>query len=117
MTTPTPNNVQSMSPQGLVEHLFNTAFMQNPKDARLIATQVIDFLGRALFHAIGAAKHDPVVYMTEALINTIVATSEDESARKEVLKHISNMLAQVAAQPTTPQQPATSTGRPTAGKP
>jgi hypothetical protein len=101
MTTP-QNNVQSMSPQALAEHLFNTAFMQNPKDAQLIATQVIEYLGRALFHAINSAKYDPVAYMTEALINTVVVTSEDDAARREVLKHISHILGQIATQ--QPQQ-------------
>jgi hypothetical protein len=92
-----------MSPQALAEHLFNTAFMQNPKDAQLIATQVIEYLGRALFHAINSAKYDPVAYMTEALINTVVVTSEDDAARREVLKHISHILGQIATQ--QPQQP------------
>ena len=133
MTTP-QNNAQPvpMSPQALAEHLFNTAFMQNPKDAQLIATQVIEFLGRALFHAINSAKYDPVAYMTEALINTVVVTSEDDTARREVLKHISHIFGQIATQqpqqtqppqqpqqaqpPQQPRQPWPPTGNPN-GKP
>jgi hypothetical protein len=141
MTTP-PNNVQSMSPHGLVEHLFDTAFKQNPREARQIATQVveylshalshavdsakldqasytkvIEFVGRTLFHAIVSAKYDPVAYMTEMLISTVVVTSEDEAARKEVLKHISTILGQIATAPSPPQQPGAPAASPAAGKP
>ena len=115
MTTP-QNNAQPMTPQGLAEHLFNTAFAQNPKAASQIATQVIEYLGQALFHAISAAKHDPVAYMTEALINTVVATSEDEAARREVLKHISDIIGQIATQPSAPPQPGAPAGKPAPGK-
>jgi hypothetical protein len=141
MTAP-QNNVQTMSPQGLVEHLFNTAFMQNPREARQIATQVVEYLsqalshavdsakldpasyakvielvGRAFFHAIVSAKYDPVAYMTEALISTVVVTSEDDAARREVLKHISGILAHVATQPAASQQPGGPTGNPPTGNP
>ena len=52
-----------------------------------------------------------VVFLTETLVGVIAATtSGDEAARKELLKHISDMLVSVA----NTSSPA---GAPVAGKP
>jgi hypothetical protein len=99
---PTPNEAKMLTPDGLVNQLFDGAVMQNPTDPRLAARQVISFLANALLYALTSSKNDPVVFLTEALVDVIAATTAgDEAARKELLKYISDMLVS-AANPAVP---------------
>ncbi len=104
---PSPSdNTKMLTPDGLTNQLFDGALKQNPTDPRLAARQVISFLMNALMYALTSSKHDPVVFLTEALVDVIGASTEDDAARKEVLKHISNMLS-AAAEQAPPQGPPT----------
>lgn len=119
MTPPSdPNSNQGLSPNGLAEQLFNAALMQNPSDPRLVARNVIGFLMNSLMYALNASKNDPIVFLTEALVNVVASSSEDDAARREVLKYISAMLAQAADQaPVAPQTSPTPTPGAPPGKP
>jgi len=119
MPNPTnPNDAnKQLTPDVLVNQLFDKVLMQNPSQPRQAARQVVDFLMASVLYALSSSKDDPVVFMTETLVNVIGAMAPDEGPRKEMLKYISEMLAAAAEgppaaaqQPTTPQQPA-------AGKP
>ena len=119
---PTPDNTKMLTPDGLTNQLFDGALKQNPTDARLAARQVISFLMNALMYALTSSKNDPIVFLTEALVDVIGASSEDDTARKEVLKHISDILAAAAlqappaqGQPTAAQQAIN--GQPSNNKP
>lgn len=109
MTTPNNPNQDPLTPNSLVEQLFNVALAQSTtKDGKEIARQVIDFLGSALFYAIHAAKHEPVVFLTETLVQVITVSSADDNARKEMLKHVGETILSAATQPppgTAPTQP------------
>jgi hypothetical protein len=105
MTTPNDPSQQPLTPNGLVEQLFNAAFAQNPREA---ASQVIDFLASSLFYAVTSAKRDVVVFLTEAIIYVVSASSADEAARKELLKHVGDTIANA---------PPIQTNKPAAGKP
>jgi hypothetical protein len=75
---------------------------------------VITFLTESLFYAVTSAKRDPIVFLTETLIYAVSSsTSGDEAARKELLKHVSDTIAN--ALPLSAGKPAA--GNPTAGKP
>ena len=113
---PSPNEPKMLTPDGLVNQLFDGALKQNPTDPRMAARQVISFLTNALLYALASSKSDPVVFLTEALVDVIGATNPgDAEARKEVLKHISGMLASAAEQAPVAQQPPTTPQTP--GKP
>ena len=103
MTTPTPNNPtqnQGLTPDGLVEQLFNVALAQSAsKDPREISQQVIDFLGAALVYALNASKRDVVVYLTETLVYVVSASSADEAARKEMFKQVGETILAAGNKP------------------
>ena len=105
MTTPHDPSQQPLTPNGLVEQLFNAAFAQHPREA---AGQVIDFLASSLFYAVTSAKRDVVVFLTEAIIYVASASSADEAARKELLKRVGDTIANA---------PPIQTTKPTAIKP
>ena len=105
MTTPMtptkpsdPNQAQGLTPESLANQLTDAAmaqaFAQNVTDHREVGRRVVGFLTDSLFYAVTATKNDVVVFMTETLI--IVASAscgEDEAARKELLKHIGDTIA------------------------
>ena len=99
MTTPSnPNQAQGLTPDGLVNQLFDAALMQSTtKDPHEISQQVIDFLGSALVYALTSSKRDVVVFLTETLIYVVSASSADEGARKEMLKQVGETI--IAALP------------------
>jgi hypothetical protein len=111
MTTP---NTQAISPDQLVNQLFDAAIAQSQNDLRMAARTVIVFLTEALFYAVTSAKNDPIVFLTETLINAVTNTSGDEAARKEMLKLISDTIVN-APSPQKPSAPAPT--KPAAGKP
>lgn len=122
MTTPSnPNQPQGLTPNDLAEQLFNVAFAQNMKDPKEAARQVIEFLASSLFYAITMTKGDVIVFLTDTLIRVIAASSPDDSARKELLKHVSEIIAgaQVANAPAAPPAAPTVSpaGTPTVVKP
>src|SRR5574342_217860 len=88
-----PNEQKGLTPDGLAGQLFDVAISQNPSDPRGAARQVVDFLASALFYAITSSKGDVIVFLTEALIYMASASAEDEAARKELLKHIGDTIA------------------------
>jgi hypothetical protein len=115
MTTPpsNPNQVPGLTPDGLANQLFDAAisqaFAQKVSDPREAARHVIQFLTEALFYAVNSSKNDVVVFLTETLI--FVASSSvggDEAARKELLKHIGDTIA---------NSPPLPVNKPAAGKP
>jgi hypothetical protein len=114
MPNPTnPNDANKLTPDGLVNQLFDKVLMQNPAEPRQAARQVVDFLMASVLYALTSSKHDPVVFLTETLVNVVGAMSPDEGPRKEMLKYISEMLAAAAEGP-----PAAATQpQPAAGKP
>src|SRR6185436_4912442 len=89
-TTPTTNDQsKGLTPDGLVNQLFDVAIMHNNlKDPREAARQVIDFLAASLFYAVTSAKSDVLVFLTETIIVLAAKTCDDEPSRKELLKHI-----------------------------
>ena len=98
MTTPNdPNQAQGLTPEGLANQLFDAtiaqALAQNITDPRESARRVIGFLTEALFYALSSSKNDPVVFLTETLIYVVSASSADEAARKELLKHVGDTIA------------------------
>lgn len=120
MPNPTnPNDANKLTPDGLVNQLFDKVLMQHPTEPRQAARQVVDFLMASVLYALTSSKHDPVVFMTETLVNVVGAMSPDEGPRKEMLKYISAMLAAAAeGPPATAQQPATTQQQPApTGKP
>jgi len=116
MPTPSPSEPKMLTPDGLVNQLFDGAWKQNPSDPKLAARQVVSFLTNALLYALTSSKNDPIVFLTEALVDVIAAsTPGDDAARKELLLHISAMLASAAEQAPVAQQPTAA--QPPPGKP
>jgi len=103
MAPPSEVNAQALSPNGLVEQLFNAAFMQSPTDPRQAAQRVVGYLTDALLYAVASSKNDVIVFLTQTLVYVVASSSEDEVARREVLKRVSETIAAAADQP--PQQP------------
>lgn len=101
MTTPTPNDQsKGLTPDGLVNQLFDVAIMHNNiKDPREAARQVIDFLAASLFYAVESTKSDVLVFLTETIIVLASRTSDDEASRKELLKHVGDTIANAPAIP------------------
>jgi hypothetical protein len=115
MTTPNDPSQpqQGLTPDGLVNQLFDVILMQNPTDPRLAARHVIEFLSGALFYAVTSNKGDVVVFLTETLSTVITAASPDEASRKEMLKHVGDMFLAAANAPPIPA----AAGKPVASKP
>lgn len=105
MTTPNDAS-KGLTPEGLVNQLFDVVLMQSKGDPHVAARQVIDFLGASLFYAITSSKNDVVVFLTDTLIRVISASSADEIARKELLKHVGDTIAN--AQPPSASTPSAS---------
>ena len=99
MTTPSnPNQPQGLTPDGLVNQLFDAALMQSTtKDPREVSQQVIDFLGGALVYALTSSKRDVVVFLTETLVYVVSASAVDVEKRKELLKQVSDTIANAGA--------------------
>ena len=119
MTTPNeaPNG---LTPDGLANQLFDLAIQQNMKDPREAARLVIEFLTSSLFYAVTSSKNDVIVFLTETLIYMVSSsTAGDEAARKELLKHVGNTIANAPPIPmpasNNPAAPASS--KPATGKP
>jgi hypothetical protein len=99
MTTPSdPNQQQALTPQTLANQLFDAAVThgrsQNMTDPREAGRWVARFLADSLYYAITSTKDDPVVFLTETLIYVASASvGGDEAARKELLKHIGDTIA------------------------
>lgn len=93
MATPNDPKPPGLTPDGLANQLFDAAFVQNPTDPRKAARQVIEFLGAALFYAVTSSKNDVIVFLTETLIYVVSASSADEASRKEMLKKVSDTIA------------------------
>jgi len=101
MTTPTksdPNQPQALTPQGLANQLFDVAVAQNfgqkSGDPREAARQVVGFLTESLFYAVSSTKNDLIVFLTETIILVVSSSSAgDEAARKELLKHVGDAIA------------------------
>lgn len=105
----TPNDASNgLTPERLANQLFDAALTQNTGDPREVARRVIEFLASSLFYAVTSAKSNVIVFLTETLILMISAQSADEAARKEMLKHVGDTIAN--APPIPANQPA-------AGKP
>ena len=112
---PNPNDATKMlSPKSLAEQLFDGALRQNVTDPRQAAGQVIAFLTEALFYAVTSSKNDPIVFLTETLIYAVSSSEGDETARKELLKHISDTIANA---PLIQFGKAPAPGAPTPGAP
>jgi len=99
MTTPSDPK-QGLTPDGLANQLFDVALMQNQTDPRQAARQVVGFLTDALFYAVTSSKSDVIVFLTESLI-FVASVSGDETARKELLKHIGDTIANAPPLPTS----------------
>jgi len=88
---------QGLTPDGLANQLFDAAMgqamAQKVTDPREVARRVIEFLTSALFYAVSSSKQDVVVFLTETLIYVASSQSGDEAARKELLKHIGDTIA------------------------
>ena len=115
MTTPPndPNQPQGLTPDGLANQLFDAAvaqaLSQNITDPREAARRVVGFLTDALFYSLTSTKNDLVVFLTETLIYVASSsTGGDEAARKELLKHIGDTIANAPPIPVS---------KPAAGKP
>jgi hypothetical protein len=100
-TTPSnPNQAPGLTPDSLVNQLFDVALMQSTtKNPHEIAQQVIDFLGAALVYALTSSKRDVVVFLTETLIYVVSASSVDENARKEMLKQVGETILSAGSKP------------------
>lgn len=101
MTTPSkPNQSPGLTPDGLVNQLFDAALMHSTtKDPREIAQQVIDFLGAALVYALTSSKRDVTVFLTETLIYVVSVSSVDENARKEMFKQVGETIIAAGSKP------------------
>lgn len=100
-TTPSdPNKAQGLTPDGLANQLFDVAIAQalaeKISDPREAARRVIAFLTESLFYAVSSTKNDLVVFLTETLIYVVSSSSGDEAARRELLKHVSDTIANAA---------------------
>ena len=95
---------QGLTPDSLAEQLFNIAISQNTKDPHEAGRQVIEFIASSLFYAIKMTKNDIVVFLTDAIIRVIHASSPDDSSRRELIKHVSDIIA--ASANATAQSPA-----------
>lgn len=98
MTTPNdPNQPQGLTPERLASQLFDATLSlagTQKVDPREAARHVIAFLTEALFYAVTSTKNDVIAFLTETLIYTASAASAgDENARKELLKHIGETIA------------------------
>ena len=108
MTTPhDPNQAQGLTPEGLANQLFDAAIAQalgqNMTDPREAGRRVVGFLTDSLFYALTSTKNDPVVFLTETLILMVSSSSGgDEAARKELLKHIGDTIANAPPLPVNP---------------
>ena len=108
MTTPNdPNQGQGLTPEGLANQLFDAAvsqtLSQNITDPREAARRVVGFLTDSLFYALTSTKNDLVVFLTETLIYVVSSSSGgDESARKELLKHVGDTIANAPPLPVKP---------------
>lgn len=103
-TTPTPNDQsKGLTPDGLVNQLFDVAIMHNQiKDPREAARQVIDFLAASLFYAVESTKSDVLVFLAETIIVLAAKSCDDEPSRKELLKHIGETIANAPPLPANP---------------
>lgn len=113
-----PNQGPGLTPEVLANQLFDAALSQavaqKVTDPREAGRWVSRFLADALYYAITSTKDDPVVFLTETLIYVASsAAGGDEEARKELLKHIGDTIANA---PPIPAKPAAG-GPPPAGKP
>jgi len=99
-------NTKAVSPEQLVEQLFNLALIQYRNDIRETTNQVIDFLTKSLIYAVVQAKGDPIVFLTETLIRMVSSSSADEASRKELLKNIADTFAAAAAPAAAAATPA-----------
>lgn len=103
----TPNDASNgLTPERLANQLFDAALTQNMGDPSEVARRVIEFLTSSLFYAVNSSKTNVIVFLTETLILMISATSPDEAARKEMLKHVGDTIAN--AQPIPAATPAAS---------
>ena len=107
MTTPNNPNQQDLTPEVLATQLFDAAFAQglaqNMTDPREAGRRVVGFLADSLFYALKATKDDPVVFLTETLIYVAAGScGGDEAARKELLKHIGDTIANAPPLPVKP---------------
>ena len=114
MTTPSnPNQPQGLTPDGLVNQLFDAALMQSKtKDPREVSQQVIDFLGGALVYALTSSKRDVVVFLTETLVYVVSASAVDVEKRKELLKQVMDTIATAAANAGTAANTQAPAGKP-----
>ena len=119
MTTPNDPNQQGLTPEGLASQLFDAAMnqgmAQGMTDPRQAARRVVGFLTDSLFHALAATKSDPLVYLTETIVLLAATTCgpNNEAARKELLKHIGDTIANAAS----PLPPPGAAATPPAAKP
>jgi len=97
MPAPNDPNTKAVSPEQLVEQLFNLALIQYRNDIRETTNQVIDFLTKSLIYAVVSAKGDPIVFLTETLIRMVSSSSADEASRKELLKNVGDTIASAAS--------------------
>lgn len=96
----TPNDASNgLTPERLANQLFDAALTQNMGDPSEVARRVIEFLASSLFYAVTSAKSNVIVFLTETLILMIAATSPDEAARKEMLKHVGDTIANAPPSP------------------
>jgi hypothetical protein len=98
MTPSDPNQPQGLTPQGLANQLFDVAVSQalaeKITDPREAARRVVGFLTDSLFYAVTSTKQDFVVFLAETLILVVSSSSGgDEAARKELLKHVGDTIA------------------------
>ena len=115
--SPAPNQGPGLTPEVLANQLFDAALSQavsqNVNDPREAGRWVSRFLADALFYAITSTKDDPIVFLTETLIYLASsATAGDDTARKELLKHIGDTIANAPPIP----KPGAGGGPPPAGK-
>ena len=121
--TPTtaPNEApKGLTPDGLANQLFDLAIQQNMKDPREAARLVIEFLTSSLFYAVTSSKNDVIVFLTETLIYMVSSSSSgDEAARKELLKHVGDTIANAPPipMPASNKPAAPASNKPASNKP